>query len=189
MPPVLHRRVDHPPSRRACVTRSHREHHAAGARSSEGCTNDPQPLHRQITGDCLSVSDTNHPFRPSTGHSSTPVSPHGAFRPPTAPFVRVMGRGRCGQDAGGSSRLRRRPRATPIAASTDGLRRCPYRTRASAAQGGRDHTPSACTGVRPSLRRLRRTASAAPDPCRRATPWIARRTRSAGGTSRRTHAR
>jgi hypothetical protein len=58
----LHRDGHHPPSRRASVTRPHREHHAAGARSSEGWTSDPHPLHRQITGDCLLLSDTNIPF-------------------------------------------------------------------------------------------------------------------------------
>jgi hypothetical protein len=40
------------------VTRPHREHHAAGVRSSEGWTKDPHPLQRQITGDCLSAFDT-----------------------------------------------------------------------------------------------------------------------------------
>ena len=54
--------VNQPPSRSALVTRLQREHHAAGVRSSDGWTSDPQPMHRQITGDCRWDSDTYPPF-------------------------------------------------------------------------------------------------------------------------------
>jgi hypothetical protein len=48
-----------PPSRCASVICPHREHHAAGARSSEGCVNAPQREQRQITVGCFLASDTD----------------------------------------------------------------------------------------------------------------------------------
>ena len=48
----------YPPSRVALVTCAHRAHHAAGCRSSAGCTRAPQAVQRQMGGDLVGYSDT-----------------------------------------------------------------------------------------------------------------------------------